>query len=83
MVFTTGSIGSPIFYPAGSGCAQIVGHESIPTTGREVLTVSPEQMKREILKVYSGPNWAFKVEKMSDKQIAAVYLRFLNQGKLK
>ena len=40
-------------------------------------------MKREILKVYSGPNWAFKVEKMSDKQIAAVYLRFLNQGKLK
>lgn len=45
--------------------------------------MSPEQMKREILKVYSGPNWAFKVEKMSDKQIAAVYLRFMNQGKLK
>ena len=40
-------------------------------------------MKREILKVYSGPNWAFKVENMSDKQIAAVYLRFLNQGKFK
>ena len=39
-------------------------------------------MKREILKVYPGPTWAFKVEKMSDKQIAAVYLRFMNQGRL-
>ena len=45
--------------------------------------MSKEQMKKEILKVYPGPTWAFKVEKMSDKQIYSVYMRFLNQGKLR
>ena len=59
------------------------GRRLVLVVGERPTMMSVALMKREILKVYSGPNWAFKVEKMSDKQIAAVYLRFLNQGKLK
>lgn len=39
--------------------------------------------KREALKsVYSSKKWAFKVDKMPDDQIAAVYLRLKKQNKL-
>lgn len=33
------------------------------------------QMRAELIKVYSGPKWQCKVDKMSEKQVVAVYLR--------
>lgn len=39
-------------------------------------------MKQAILDAYPWPTWEAKVAKMSDKQIAAVYMRLLNQNKL-
>jgi len=45
--------------------------------------VSPEQMRHAIYKAYPGGDWATKVEAMSDKQVASVYLRLLNAKKLK
>jgi hypothetical protein len=40
------------------------------------------QMRKLISKKY-GPSWAKKVERMSDPQVAAVYLRMLDKGLLK
>lgn len=40
------------------------------------------QMRNLVSKKY-GPSWAKKVERMSDPQVAAVYMRMLNQGLLK
>jgi hypothetical protein len=40
--------------------------------------------KREQLKTaYSGKKWAEKVNKMTDAQVTAVYLRLKAQGKIK
>lgn len=42
-----------------------------------------DYQKREALKsAYDGPGWASKVDKMSDGQVVAVYLRLKNQNKL-
>lgn len=41
------------------------------------------QMRCAILKVYPGEKWVLKVADMSDKQIYAVYMSFLNRGLLK
>lgn len=39
---------------------------------------------REILKsVYESSNWDKKVDRMSDGQVYAVYMRYLREGKLK
>lgn len=39
--------------------------------------------KREALKqAYSGQKWADKVNKMSDNQVIATYLRLKGQGKV-
>jgi len=45
--------------------------------------VSVEQMRHAIYKAYPGGNWIARVDAMSDKQIAATYLRLLNAKKLK
>jgi hypothetical protein len=37
------------------------------------------EMRKMLSRLY-GPSWAGKVEKMSDKQAATVYLRKLNEG---
>lgn len=40
--------------------------------------------ERELLKeVYASKSWAEKVDKMSDAQVAAVYLRLKAQGAIK
>lgn len=44
--------------------------------------MSVEQMRAAILKVYSGDRWAYKVKRMSDKQVIAVYYRLLNNKQL-
>lgn len=44
--------------------------------------MSIEQM-RAILKKFYGETWQRKVDRMSDNQAAAVYMRWLNAGKLK
>lgn len=39
--------------------------------------------ERELLKkAYPSKKWAAKVDKMSDSQVAAVYLRLKSQGKV-
>lgn len=39
--------------------------------------------KREAVKgAYFGPGWKKKVDKMSDEQVIAVYLRLKNQQKI-
>lgn len=39
--------------------------------------------KRELVKrVYPNPTWARKVDRMSDEQIIAVFLRLVAQGKI-
>ena len=40
-----------------------------------------EQMTSEILKVYPGDAWKYKVARMHDNQIIAVYYNFLSKGK--
>lgn len=39
------------------------------------MTLSSEQMRKELEQWYSAPSWAYKVSKMSDKQVAAVLTR--------
>lgn len=40
------------------------------------------QMRIELRKFY-GTQWASKVDKMSDKQVIALYLKFKKEGKIK
>lgn len=42
-----------------------------------------EQMRAELTKVYTGPDWIKKVSVMSDAQIIAIYYRLLGKGRLK
>lgn len=39
------------------------------------MSLSSEQMRKELEAWYSAPSWAYKVSKMSDKQVAAVLMR--------
>lgn len=39
--------------------------------------MSIAQMRNVLSRMY-GPSWAGKVERMSDKQVAATYMRLLN-----
>lgn len=40
---------------------------------------SIETKKKRILEAYNyAPTWVYKVEKMSDKQIHAIYMRIIN-----
>ena len=39
-------------------------------------------MRDALKKSYPGPNWAIKVDKMSDRQVQATYMRLLNANKL-
>lgn len=42
-----------------------------------------EQMRAEVIKVYaSSDSWAFKVNKMSDNQVIAIFRRFQRDGKI-
>ena len=43
--------------------------------------MSPEQMRKELEAWYSAPSWAYKVSKMSDKQVAAVLKRLQSARK--
>lgn len=43
------------------------------------VDMSTNQMRTALSKLY-GPSWVQKVENMSDKQVAAVYQRKLNEG---
>lgn len=38
--------------------------------------------KEELKKVYPSKKWAERVDKMSEAQVAAVYLRLKRQGKV-
>jgi len=38
-----------------------------------------ENMRNEIKKSY-GPNWAIRVDRMSNKQVAAIYYKFKKEG---
>lgn len=44
---------------------------------------SDEQMRHIVKNTYPGPFWAEKVDRMSNHQVAAIYQRLLNSGKLK
>ena len=44
--------------------------------------VSTNEKRAQILKVYRGASWAEKVSKMSDTQINAIYIRFINEKKI-
>jgi hypothetical protein len=41
------------------------------------------QQKRNAIRDLYGPAWKARVDKMSDKQIIALYLKFKNEGKIK
>lgn len=43
--------------------------------------MTPDQMRRAIRTVY-GMQWRAKVDKMSDAQVVAVYLKFKSQNKI-
>lgn len=43
--------------------------------------MSVQQMRDALKKVYPGPRWSAKVDKMSDNQVIAVYNRLLNNKK--
>lgn len=44
--------------------------------------MSIEQMKAKLKHSYPGPKWSAKVDKMSDRQVQATYMRLLNAKKL-
>jgi hypothetical protein len=44
--------------------------------------MSPSQKRVALAKLY-GPSWAAKVEKMSDAQVSAIYIKKLNEGAFK
>ena len=48
-----------------------------------MATVSIAQMRSEVLYAYPGADWPYKVEKMSDKQIAAIYQRLMDKKRKK
>nr|DAT41926.1 MAG TPA: hypothetical protein [Caudoviricetes sp.] len=33
-------------------------------------------------KAYPGDNWAYKVDKMSDKQVQAIFIKLRKEGKI-
>lgn len=39
------------------------------------------EMRKKIARVYPGEKWQNKVKNMDKKQVFAVYMRFLNDGK--
>lgn len=39
--------------------------------------------ERHALKMMYGPKWQAKVDKMSDSQVIAIYLKFKKEGKIK
>lgn len=41
------------------------------------------QMRDWVKSAYPGPNWMAKVDKMTDKQIVALYYSLIKQGKIK
>lgn len=45
------------------------------------MSLSSEQMRKELEEWYSAPSWAYKVSKMSDKQVAAVLMRLQSARK--
>ena len=45
--------------------------------------MSREQMIYAIKSVYDGPEWAGRLDNMSDRQVAAIYFRLMNANKLK
>lgn len=45
--------------------------------------MSPERKRRAVTLAYPGYKWAEKVAKMSDAQVHVMYMRLLNNGKLK
>ena len=44
--------------------------------------MNANQMRIELRKFY-GPQWASRVDRMSEKQIVALYLKFKKEGKIK
>lgn len=40
-------------------------------------------MRRDISKVYDGPNWTAKVKHMPDGQVFAIWNKFCDEGKFK
>lgn len=45
------------------------------------MSLTSTQMRRELEAWYSAPSWAYKVSKMSDKQVAAVLMRLQSARK--
>lgn len=45
------------------------------------MSLSSEQMRKQLEEWYSAPSWAYKVSKMSDKQVAAVLMRLQSARK--
>lgn len=42
------------------------------------MAVSIELMRKEVTLAYPGADWPYKVKKMPDKQVAAIYQRMLD-----
>lgn len=45
--------------------------------------MSPQQMRKELYAFYDNPSWRTKVDRMSDKQVAAVLMRLQSDPKHK
>lgn len=45
--------------------------------------MSIEQMRDALRSIYASRKWYYKVEKMSDKQVYAVYNKMLREDKIK
>lgn len=47
-----------------------------------MASITVGQMREKVKWVYHSPNWEDKVDDMSDKQVAAIYYKFLNEKKI-
>ena len=43
--------------------------------------MTPDEMRVAISKVYAGKKWKYKVDRMPDYQVIAIYFSFLESGK--
>lgn len=50
-------------------------------TGTEVY-MTDAQKRQYVYNLYDGPKWKKRVEKMSDDQIVAIYLKHLDEGQM-
>ena len=44
------------------------------------MTMTVDQMREKIIRVYAGPTWRYRVQAMEDRQVIAIYHHMIEDG---